>query len=445
MSSKNKYGDNFPYLVFMGLAFISIIMGFIFTPSLKEIGNGLLNIIKHHHMIDSELIIVSGNFGSAFVNAGLILLSMLLVYKLTKTKISGPEIAAIGQIFGYAFYAESLFNIWPLVIGVLIEGKVNKRDLSKVSYIAWFSTALAPFVSTLAMHTPVLGPGTPFAFTFAIVTGLVAGYLVGKFAGYIKTLHKGRLLFNIGFTTGVVGFFSYSVLKAWGLGHDPYTTGVYIEGMNAKIFGIFMIFNIYLLITGLIYNGGFGDYFKTLFKTKTYGGDYVEMFGMGNSLINVGIVGTAALAYTLITPFGQLNGPVLGGVYTVAGFAASGMTLLSVLPIWIGIYFGSFLMGGIQGLLVGESFLASGMAKTSSRAMLVGAMHCCGMSPVAKRDGWKAATVAAMMHTVIVPNIGVLHGWMSSYNNGFSQGLILTLMYPIWHFFSKEVPEEQNA
>lgn len=442
---EGRFGKEYPYYVLLALGTLAIIVGFIYTPSFTEIGNGLKNIIFAHHRIDSELVTVAGNMGSGFVNAGLLMYAMWATFKLFKTDIKGLEWAAIGQIFGYAFYAESLFNVWPLIIGVMVQAKLSKKDMGEQVFVAWFATALAPFVSTLAFHVEFINPRSPFAIAFGISVGLFAGYLVGKFSTYVKTLHRGRLLFNVGFTTGIVGWFTYNIIKAWGFEQTPVADQTYLQGKNTEIYLVFMVFNIFFFLAGMFYNGGkdggVKDYFKTLFWARTDGGNYVEMYGTGHALMNVGIMGTAAMAYTLLTPGGQLNGPIIGGAYTVAGFGAFGMTLKSVAPIWLGIYGGSILFGGIGGVFLGEGFLAAGLAKAGSRSMCVAAMHCCGSSPVAERDGWYVATMIGALHTINVVNTGVLNGWMQSYNNGFSQGLILTLFYPAWHFFSKEKNE----
>ena len=437
MNSVKKYNDNVPYIVFIGFALISIAIGFISTPSVSAILEGLRNIVTHHHMIDSELIIISGNFGSAFVNAGIIVLFILIVYRITNTKITGMEIAAIGQSFGYSFYGLSIFNIWPLVIGCLIEGIVHKKELGKISYIAWFSTALAPFVSNLSFNNPVLPIGAA-SIAMGIIAGLIAGFLVGALVSHLKELHRGNILFSVGFTTGTIGFFLYSILKASGFAYSPYTEGVYIEGMNTKLFAIFMIFNAYMFLVGLILEKELSGYTNNLLTQKTVGGDYVTEYGLGQALINFGVMGTAGLLYAFATIKGQIKGPMIGGIFTIAGFGAGGMTLLSCAPIWGGIYAGSFLTGGLSALTTNASFLSAAIEKVSSRAMLVAAMHGCGLSPLAKKYGWTTCFIAAMIHSVIVPNTGKLHGWMCSYNNGFAEGLNVVLFLPILLFFRSE-------
>lgn len=440
-----RFGSDFGSHIILAVAILSLVIGFIYTPDITEIANGLWRIILHHHRIDSELITVAGSTGAVWVNASIISFFVWGTYKLFKEQVNGLELAAFGQIFGYAFYAESLLNIWPLFIGFMLEAKLNKKDLSKSVWGAWFSTALAPFVSTLAFNVDLINPGSPFAIIFATVVGLILGFGVGAFASYLKTLHKGRLLFNVGFTTGVVGWVGNNALKALNIVQEPVADQTYIEGRNIEFWLVFMLINLLFIIGGMIYNGGFKHYRKNLFWNRTFGGDYVEEFGIGTALINMGVVGTLALSYTLATPYGQLNGPVIGGVFTVAGFAASGITIRGLAPIWVGIYGGSLLMGGFQGLFLREGFIQGAFARVSSRAMTVAAMHGLGSTPVSEKDGWKSGAMVGFLHTMNVVNTGWLNGWMQSYNNGFSQGLVITLFRPIWYFFSKERKQEKLA
>lgn len=446
INSNQLKNNRFQLGVIFGLGILSMLVGYILTPNVQEIMSGLWKLIIFHHRIDSELMSVAGNWGSVFVNAGILIILMGVTFVIFKTNIKGAEWGAVGQIFGYAFYAESLFNVWPTIIGVMIEAKVSGKDMGDQVYVAWFSSALAPFVSMFAFHVGFLNPGSPLALAFGITLGLILGYLVGKASGYIRTLHRGRLLFNIGFTTGVTGWFMHNFLKGSGFVFEAVSDQTYLTGVNNKLFMIFMIFNLYFFIAGMVYNKGFGSYFKDLFWGRTDGGNYVADFGVGNTLMNIGVLGTAAFLYMFATAavtglqgelLGQINGPIIGGIYTVAGFAACGVTLRSVLPVWLGIWLGSFIFGGLSGYVGGTGFIAGAFAKMGGRPMGVAAMHCVGISPTAERDGWWVTTIIAMIHTVNVVNTGALNGWMQSYNNGFSQGLIITLFYPFWSKFSK--------
>jgi hypothetical protein len=64
--------------------------------------------------------------------------------------------------------------------------------------------------------------------------------------------------------------------------------------------------------------------------------------------------------------------------------------------------------------------------------MLLAAIFSCGMAPIAGEHGVFAGMFVGAVHSLLVPNIGVLHGWMSLYNNGMSLSLVATFLHPIY-------------
>ena len=417
-------------LVLGGLAAMLVIIGFILTPSLSDMGSGLMAIMKHHGLLDSDLLVIGGSLGPAFVNSGLLGLCALLVYKLVNAEIEGPQMAAFFMVIGYSFYGKTLFNAWPLVIGVFLEAKVNKKSLTAAAPLAWYTTALGGIVSVLAFHTPVIGVGTPLSIAIAIGFGLLAGYLTGFLAGHIATLHKGMILYNAGFTVGIVGFIINSILKAIGLGHGAYTDGVYTSGMNTLFASILSIAFLYLIIVGLIENKGLGNY-KEMFMKKYKSGNFVTQFGFGTTLINMGVLGLITLAYVLVVG-GQLSGPSMIGLWTVVAFAAVGVTIPGFLPILFGIFAGALITGGMLGVTEGQAFMEAGLLRVASRPMLIAAGLSCGLSPITSEYGPVSGFMAGVLHVILVPNVSVLHGWMSTYNNGFSMGLMVIFFLPIF-------------
>ena len=53
------------------------------------------------------------------------------------------------------------------------------------------------------------------------------------------------------------------------------------------------------------------------------------MFGHGPVLVNMGVNGLFAMGYLLLTG-GDLNGPTLGGIFTIIGFSAYGKHLFNI-------------------------------------------------------------------------------------------------------------------
>ena len=107
----------------------------------------------------------------------------------------------------------------------------------------------------------------------------------------------------------------------------------------------------------------------------------------------------------------------------------------------IGVYGMCFLTGGVSGVMGGGEFVASAIAKVSQRPMLLAAIFSCGIAPISGAFGFGAGILIGAIHSVLVPNTGVLHGWMSLYNNGFSLSLLATFLYPIYSWFGGKKAE----
>lgn len=66
-----------------------------------------------------------------------------------------------------------------------------------------------------------------------------------------------------------------------------------------------------------------------------------DSYGPGLVYINMALLGIVFTTYILIVG-GELNGPTIGGIFTVVGFCASGKHLKNVLPILLGVFLISY-------------------------------------------------------------------------------------------------------
>jgi hypothetical protein len=74
-------------------------------------------------------------------------------------------------------------------------------------------------------------------------------------------------------------------------------------------------------------------------STGRFESDFIQPYGFGASLINIGLNGLVATGYVLFVG-GPLNGPTIGGILTVAGFGACGKHASNILPIFLGVILG---------------------------------------------------------------------------------------------------------
>ena len=143
--------------------------------------------------------------------------------------------------------------------------------------------------------------------------------------------------------------------------------------------------------------------------------DFVASDGFGITLINMGLIGLMYIAYVLLVK-GELNGPNIGGIFTVIAFGAFGKHAKNIVPIFIGVYLACVLTQ------VGEP---------NAISPVLAALFGTTLAPIAGEYGWIAGIVAGFIHMTAVVNTAYLHGGMDLYNNGFTGGLVAACLVPI--------------
>ena len=431
-------GNGVRAVIFMGLGVMSIILGLVLTPSFEGLINGFLAQQAATGMLDLNtfMIVGEGNIGVPFINAGILLIIVMISYLLTGTVINGGTIAAAFMVYGFGFCGKTLWNVWPLVLGVIIYAIANKKEIKSVMGLAWFSAALSPMVSIITLYTSfagtnTLGEGPLFngaKFLLALVLGLIAGYLVGVFASFLPEKHKGLTLYNAGMAAGLTGFFIFSLMKTLGIGHAG-PSHEYPNINNGALVGCLIALLIYLLVAGMLIVAKESGYVGNIVTTK-YSGSAVEQYGFGATLVNMAICGLMCVVYWFLTRTANAHGPLFACLWTCVGFASNGISVRTMLPIMAGVYCTSILVGGTKGALEGNSFIESAFNYVGTKNMLIAAIFGCGMAPVVYKHGALVGFLAGVMHSILVPNTGVLHGWMNLYNNGFCIGLVVTFFVP---------------
>ena len=444
-------GNTLRAVVFIGLGLLSIILGFILTPNMANIAEGFRLQQAATGMLDLNtfMIVGEGNIGVPFINAGLLLIIVMLTYLFTGTTINGGTIAAAFMVFGFGFCGKTLWNVWPLFFGVILHALVNKKKISTVTGLAWFSAALSPLVSIISLYTRFDGTSTMGeaaqmtggALGLAIVLGLIAGYLVAVFAGFLPEKHNGLTLYNAGMAAGLTGFFIFSLMKTLGIAHAG-PSHEYPNIANGALIACIAVLLIYLLVAGLLITAKEQGFIDNI-VTRLYSGSAVEQFGFGASLVNMAVAGFVVVIYWWLTKTANAHGPLFACLFTVVGFASNGISARTMIPIMAGVYCTSIIVGGTQGALQGKPFLESAFNYVGTKNMLIAAVFGCGMAPVVYKHGALVGFLAGVMHSILVPNTGVLHGWMNLYNNGFCIGLVVTFFVPAVLALLNRKPKEE--
>jgi len=129
--------------------------------------------------------------------------------------------------------------------------------------------------------------------------------------------------------------------------------------------------------------------------------DFMDKESLGGTLINCGLIGLLGSAYVYIVG-GDFNGPVIGGLFTIIGFAAFGTHLKNSYPVVLGVLLASFVF---------------------SRHL---------------------ASLAGFLHLSMVMQTAEWHGGFNLYNNGFAGGLTATFIVSIiqWYKSNKATSQE---
>lgn len=353
--------------------------------------------------------------GAAFINAAFVGLLGILVLRLNKISLSGPTVAAIFTMIGFALFGKTILNCIPIIVGVSIAAIIVGKRPREYVLIAMFGTALGPVISYVAFE---MGFSPAFAIPASMLIGVVTGMLLPPLAIAMLHLHQGYNLYNVGLTAGFLGLFAASIPSAGG--RDISVFLQWGEALNPWLIMIVPVLSLVAIAMGFIYCGRTS--WKEAVAIQRLSGrlpsDFCDLAGSGGALLNAGALGLIYSAYIAIigAPF---NGPVIGGLMTILGFAFFGKHLRNVFPVFIGLL--------VAALVFGKSLTESWVVL----AFLFGT----GLAPLSGEFGPIIGIMAGFLHLVVVERSGAWHGGMNLYNNGFAGGLTATLIVSVMEWY----------
>lgn len=401
----NKEKESLLFLFTVGMMLLSL---FFNTP--KETLEGFIIIMTSKSNLITDYMAIA-NPGAAFFNSGFIGMMSLLIIRRSKAHISGATIAALFTMMGFAFFGKNLVNSIPITLGAYLYSRFNKARFNTVILSAFYGTGLSPLVSELAfaMGLPPL-QGIILAYGVGILVGFIFPILSSRFISF----HHGYNLYNGGFTAGVIGMLSIGLLRMFGL--EVETVDVVSSEYNGQLLAVLMLIFAVLLLVGLYHRRwslkGYGALMKHSGRLVT---DFTSFHGFGLTLCNMAIMGGIATFYVVATR-GTINGPIIGGIFTIVGFAAFGKHPRNTIPIFLGVYLALLL----------------NIYDPRSTASTLGALFGTTLAPIAGQYGFVSGIIAGFFHAAIVSNVSYLHGGVNLYNNGFSGGFIAATLAPIF-------------
>lgn len=381
----------------------------LFLQPLDEIAKGMLTIIREPDFLITDYIAIGG-IGAAFLNAGaLTLLSIGIVYFLGM-EMSGHTITACFLMFGFSLFGKNILNIWSILAGVCLYAFYHKTSVTRYIYVGFYGTSLSPIITQLMMagQQPVL-----VKLSLSIAVGVLIGFVLPPLSTHTHYSHKGYSLYNVGFSAGIIATVVVSLMKSLGITTKSrliWSTGndVLFAGLLLFLFGGMVLFSCLMAERVWIR-------YKEILKSYGISGtDYVKSEGFAPTLFNMGVNGILATLFLLVVG-GDLNGPTIGGIFTIVGFGATGKHLRSILPVMLGVVLGSFIK--TWNINDPSAILALLLSTT--------------LAPIAGEFGVGAGLLAGFLHASVALNVGIVYGGMNLYNNGFAGGIIAMFLVPV--------------
>ncbi len=393
-----------------------IALGFI-LDSPGDIFRGLVEIITTPDVLLQDYIAIGG-IGATFLNSGLLSLICLFLVYILNVDLTGTVISSILTIAGFAFIGKNILNVWPIFLGGYLYSRYTKTKFKDIIAVIFFTTTLAPVVSMT-----IFGLDLPYyiGVPLASFLGMTVGFIILPLSKHLIHSHAGYNIYNIGFVGGLIGIVIASILRALGL--EPITQYLVSSSYSNILKYIMIFYFLILIIVGYFKNGKSFKGYSSVFK---YSGrllsTFIEELGYGIAYINIGVMGLICILYVVIVG-ANFNGPVIAAILTAAGFSPSGKNPKNVIPVLLGVYITTIL----------SSF------DVASTSIVIAALFGTTLAPIAGVYGFIPGVIAGVLHLCISPNLSIVHGGLHLYNNGFSGGIVATVMAPILEtFFNKK-------
>ncbi len=403
-----RYSDNVVLLI-VALCPLAFVCFGLLVASPREILDGMVRILTSRDTLITDYIGLGG-MGATFVNAGLVTLLAILVYHRCAAPIGGSAVACLFLVLGFALFGKNLLNIWFIVAGVALYSKFKRQPFATHINTAFFGTALAPIFSEILFSTSL-----PYSVSvpLSIATTLLIGFILVPVAAQVFKAHEGFTLYNIGFAAGIIGTLVVGIYKSYGFVPEPIF--IWTTGNNLLLGTLLLAVFIAMAAGALLLDRNALTKERCIMRLPGQAPtDFLASAGIGPVLLNMSLTGAMGTGYVLLVG-GDLNGPTIGAILSIVGFAAFGKHPKNILPIMVGVFIAS---------------LTKSWNAHDAGAVLA-ALFGTTLAPIAGRFGWHWGIVAGFVHSSVAQSVGGFHGGLVLYNNGFAAGLVASVLVPV--------------
>lgn len=370
-------------------------------------------------MLSSSILLTDyfavGGMGATFFNGATVLLFNMLLLRLLRVDYSGPVFAGLMMIVGFSFFGKNLINTLPIYLGIFIHCYLRRTNVKSLAVLLLFSSGISPLVSYCIFGANLaLYYGIPLG----IVCGLVAGFILPALVGTVLKFTGGYNLYNVGFALGVISVFFYGLFNL--LGFDVNLASL-IDNTH-RLFLILILFSLCALFILYGLSGGkkvLKEYWLILKESGRLISDFKEKYSNKAIFLNMGILGLASSLLIYFIRDIPVNGIMFGTVISIIGFAAYGIHIRNVFPLWLGAF--------IYILISPNKFnsISTGMAL----------FFVTSLAPLAGTYGIIVGIIAGFCHLLINPFFISFQGGFDLYNNGFCAGFVAFFIHTIMDYF----------
>ena len=462
---ENKLSNRLIYLypLFISLFFlVAAPIAVVYTKEWDFFEN-LLRILTSPSKLVTDYFALGG-LGSTLFNAAICGLFTNLIVYLSRAKANATILAGYMLVVAHCFYGLNFLNMWPPFIGILLYCGVMQKKISENIHIAFFSTALAPFVSELCFRYAIKNFSLYeinvnwVGVVLSFVCGLAIGFVIPALLPGTAAMHHGYSLYKAGLAIGILGIFlnafMYSTLGV----EKPGNLNIINDSYYALPYGYRGFMNVFFIllflltfIVGFVFNKKSLRGYRELLECTGHGTDFTDKFGMPVCMINIAIYGLAILAYlnlvfVLPSIFPSLptgvgfTGATAGIIFAALTFAADGQHIKNVFPIAVG-YVALFVL--VVLICGAASFDIPWTLSTQS--YINGLAFATGLCPIAGKYGFRYGVVAGFMSAVICAITAEMHGGFVLYNGGFNAGLTALVLIPMLDFYNVKPTRESDV
>ncbi len=414
--------------LFLAVTTLYFFAAALIAPDRGSMLSGLGNILLYPGQTTKDYFLIGG-VSATFLNLALVGAVCVALMFLPGAVCKGSTIAAYFLTMGFSTWGINILNIWPFMLGVAASTLVRRKPLSASLDLFMFSTGLCPLVSEMLLRYPgdTVHAVTPVSVLLALAVGGAIGFLTPAMAAHSPNLHKGFDLYSAALPAGLLGFFAVAVLYKTA-GYSVPAPVSELGESRPVVFCLFLgIFFLGCMAAGFFLNEKSCKGYLDLLKDSGHKADFTAKYGMGLSLLNLGVYGLFIMAYYVLIG-GSLNGVTTGLVLCMVCFGAAGSHPLNVWPIMAG-----YLLASLPGA-----------SPINAQGIMAGLCYASGLAPMAGVYGWWAGLLGGAAHYALVTSVPSLHGNFCLYNGGFTALLVAVILVPQLETFCKTKAEHRG-